>query len=158
VAGSTVKKVLVRRFDRENLTGFVNPFSYLQPLHAELLKTDGSLVLVPYTELKAVCFVRDFEATAEAGRVFLNRPKMDGLWVRMVMRDGETLDGILPNDLLAAGVAGFTFTPPEPDGNNQRIFVPREALRSIQVLGVVGSPLRAKRRKPAASADQPSLF
>jgi hypothetical protein len=31
MAGSTAKKVVVRRFDRETLTGFVNPFSYLQP-------------------------------------------------------------------------------------------------------------------------------
>jgi hypothetical protein len=159
VASSTVKKVIVRRFDRENLVGFVNPFSYLQPLHAELLKTEGSLVLVPYTELKSVCFVKDFEAEAEARRVFLTRPKMDGLWVRMVFRDDEVLDGVLPNDLLAGGVAGFTVTPPEPDTNNQKVFVPRQALKSIQVMGVVGSPLRAKRRKAPVSADQqPSLF
>lgn len=158
LASSTVKKVVMRRFERESLVGFVNPFSYLQPLHAELLKTEGSLVLVPYTELKSVSFVRDFESESEARRVFLTRPKMDGLWVRMVFRDGEVLDGVLPNDLLAGGVAGFTVTPPEPDGNNQKVFVPRQALRSIQVMGVVGSPLRVKRRKPAVSSDQPSLF
>ena len=157
MAGSTVKKVVVRRFERENLIGFVNPFSYLQPQTIELLTPSGSLVTLGYAEVKSVCFVKDFDAEEEARKIFLTRPKLAGLWVRMIFRDSEVLDGILPNDLLAWEAAGFTVTPPEPDANNQRVFVPREALRSIQVLGVVGSPLRVKRRK-APPADQPSLF
>jgi hypothetical protein len=156
VASSTAKKVVVRRFDRENLTGFVNSLSYLQPTAVELLKPDGTLVLLPYEEVKSVCFVKDFEAEAESRRVFMTRPKLEGLWVRMQLRDGEILDGILPNNLLVWDIAGFTVTPPEPDANNQRVFVPRPALKSIQVLGVVGSPLRAKRKK--AAPDQPTLF
>jgi hypothetical protein len=158
VSSSTTKKVIVRRFDRENLTGFINPFSYLQPQAIELLKPDGSLVQVPYEEVKSVCFVQDFEAEAESRRIFLTRPKLDGLWVRMSFRDGEVLDGILPNNLLAWDIAGYMVTPPESDANNQRVFVPRQALRSIQVLGVVGSPLRVKRKKTPPAADQPTLF
>ena len=75
-----------------------------------------------------------------------------------VVRDGEVMDGILPNNLLAWENGGYTITPPETDGNNQKIFVPREALRSMQVLGVVGSPLRGKKTKAAPAGDQPSLF
>ncbi len=147
----------MRRFDRENLAGFINPFSYLQPQSIELLTPNGSLLTLSYGEVKSVCFVRDFEAEVEQRRVFLNRPKLAGLWVRMVFRDSEIMDGILPNDLLAWEIAGFTVTPPEPDANNQKVFVPREALRSIEVLGVVGGSLGKKRRK-ATTADQPSLF
>jgi hypothetical protein len=158
VSSSTTKKVVVRRFDRENLSGFINPFSYLQPQAIELLKPDGSLVQLPYAEVKSVCFVRDFEAEEESRRVFLTRPKLEGVWVRMSFRDGEILDGILPNNLLAWDIAGYMVTPPESDANNQRVFVPRQALRNIQVLGVVGSPLRAKRRKGEPPADQPTLF
>src|SRR5205823_3659007 len=139
-------------------TGFVNPLSYLQPHKLELLTPDGSLALLPYDDVKSVCFVKDFEAEAESRRVFLTRPKLEGLWVRMVFRDGEVLEGILPNNLLAWEIEGFTVTPPEPDANNQRVFVPRSALKSIQVLGVVGSPLRVKRKKPAPAVDQPTLF
>jgi len=157
VAGSTAKKVVVRRFDRETLTGFVNPFSYLQPQAVELLRQDGSLALLPYREVRSVAFVKDFEAGAEPSRVFLNRPKQEGLWVRMVFLDGEVMDGILPNNLLTWEAAGITVTPPEPDSNNQKIFVPRDALRSVQVLGVVGSPLRTKRKK-APVENQPTLF
>jgi hypothetical protein len=76
----------------------------------------------------------------------------------MVFTDGEVLDGILPNNLLVWDFAGFTITPPEPDANVQRIFVPRQALGAIQVLGVVGSPLRGKRRKPVPKGEQPTLF
>jgi hypothetical protein len=158
VASSTAKKVIVRRFDRETLFGFVNQYSYLQPHNIELLTPEGALTLLPYDDVKSVCFVKDFEAEAESRRVFLTRPKMDGLWIRMVFRDGEVMDGVLPNNLLAWEFAGFTVTPPEPDANNQRVFVPRQALKSVQVLGVVGSPLRGKRRKAAPSADQPTLF
>jgi hypothetical protein len=158
VASSTAKKVIVRRFDRETLFGFVNQYSYLQPHNIELLTPEGALTLLPYDDVKSVCFVKDFEAEAESRRVFLTRPKMDGLWIRMVFRDGEVMDGVLPNNLLAWEFAGFTVTPPEPDANNQRVFVPRQALQSVQVLGVVGSPLRGKRRKAAPSADQPTLF
>jgi hypothetical protein len=103
--------------------------------------------------------VKDFEADAEPSRIFMTRPKLEGLWVRMMFRDGEVLDGILPNNLLAWDIAGFTVTPPEPDSNNQRVFVPRSALKNIQVLGVVGSPLRVKRKKSGEPAqDQGQLF
>jgi hypothetical protein len=158
LASSTAKKVIVRRFDRESVSGFVNQFSYLQPQAIELLRPDGAIALLPYREVRSVAFVKDFEEGSDQRRVFLTRPKLEGLWVRMVFRDGEVMDGILPNNLLAWEAAGFTVTPPEPDGNHQKVFVPREALRSIQILGVVGSPLRVKRAKPAPTSDQPSLF
>ena len=158
MASSTAKKVVVRRFDRESLSGFVNPFSYLQPTSIELLKPDGALVILPYEEVKSVAFVRDFDAGEEPSRIFMTRPKLEGLWVRMLFRDGELLDGVLPNNLLAWEIAGYTVTPPEPDSNNQRVFVPRAALKSIQVLGVVGSPLRVKKKKADAGQDQGTLF
>ena len=53
MASSTTKKVVVRRFDRENLSGFINAFSYLQPTAIEILKPDGTLVLLPYDEVKS---------------------------------------------------------------------------------------------------------
>src|SRR5438445_12899730 len=114
VASSTAKKVVVRRFDRENLTGFVNAFSYLQPHHIELLTPEGALLTLPYEEVKSVCFVRDFESETDAGRIFMTRPKLEGLWIRMAFRDGEVMDGILANNLLVWEAAGFTVTPPEP--------------------------------------------
>ena len=46
--------------------------------------------------------------------------------------------------------------PPDPGFQNQRVFVPKAALSEVQVLGVVGSPLR-KRKKPVP-AEQIEMF
>jgi len=150
LAGSTSKKVVIWRFEREQVTGFVNPRTYLLPAGVELLTQQGTVCVLPYTEVKAVCFVRDFAQTENgpSSRLFQARPKTEGLWVRMRFLDNELMDGLLPNNLLQLEPSGFTVVPPNPSSNNQRIFVPRSALREFHVLGVVGSPLRPRRRKP----------
>jgi len=146
------------------LTGFVNATTYQQPSGIELLNQDGGVLSVAYGEIKSVSFVKDFENAREPleARVFQTRPKMEGLWVRLKFRDGEVLDGVLPNNLLQLDRQGYTITPPEPYANNQKVFIPRDALISIQVVGVVGSPLRrsaAKPRvRPGVDGAQPGLF
>ena len=155
MAASTTKKVRITRFDREPVVGYVNPQTYLRGTGVELLTPDGSFATIPYQEVKAVCFVKDFEATEhlEERKTFQSRPKTDGLWVRVRFRDGEIMDGILSNNLLNLEPFGFTLTPPDPTSNNQRLFLPRAALSECQVLGVVGSPLRPRKRKPAAEGQ-----
>ena len=159
MAGSTVKKVMIRRFDREPLTGFVNPQSYLQPGGVELLSPTGTVAVIPYSDIKVVCFVRDFDSPEPAPerKVFNTRPKTDGLWVRMELRDGEVLDGVLSNNLLQVIPEGFTVTPPDASSNNQKLFVPRAALSQFKVLGVVGSPLTQRKPKPVPQ-EQIGLF
>ena len=159
MAGSTSKKVRINRFEREPLLGFVNPMTYLRPTGVELLTPDGNYSVVPYNEVKAVYFVKDFEPPDPANerKTFSTRPKMDGLWVRVKFRDGEVMDGILANNLLLIEAQGFTVVPPDPYSNNQRLFLPRAALTELQVLGVVGSPLRRPRPKPVPK-EQIGLF
>ena len=159
MAGSTSKKVRIARFDREPLLGYVNQQTYLRPSGVELLTPDGNYAVVPYDEVKTVQFVRDFEPPDPAAerKVFNSRPKMDGLWVRAKFRDGEVMDGILANNLLQTEPHGFTIVPPDPYSNNQRLFLPRAALTELQVLGVVGSPLRRRKVKPTPK-EQISLF
>ncbi len=159
MAGSTSKKVRINRFEREPLLGFVNPLTYLRPSGVELLTPDGNYAVVPYSEVKAVQFVKDFEPPDPAAerKVFSTRPKMDGLWVRVKFRDGEVMDGILANNLLLMESQGFTVVPPDPYSNNQRLFLPRAALAELQVLGVVGSPLRRRKPKPVPK-EQIGLF
>lgn len=156
---STNKKVLVARFDREPLSGFVNPQSYLLADGLELLTQGGSLSLIPYNEVKLVCFVRDFQQgePRKELRLFTTRPKMEGLWIRMRFRDGDAMDGVLANNLLQLDSNGFYVIPPDPGFQNQRIFVPKAALSAIQVLGVVGSPLRARKPKPPTK-EQLEMF
>ena len=159
MAGSTSKKVRISRFEREPLLGYVNPLTYLRPAGVELLTPDGNYSVVPYDEVKAVQFVKDFEPPDPGieRKVFSTRPKMDGLWVRVKFRDGEVMDGILANNLLLMESQGFTVVPPDPYSNNQRLFLPRKALTELQVLGVVGSPLRQRKPKPVPK-EQIGLF
>ena len=147
MAASTNKKVIVLRFDREALCGFVNPQTFLRSDGVELLSPSGSILTIQYEEIKYLCFVREFQTGKPVLRqAFYTRPKAAGLWVRMEFRDGDTLEGLLPNNLLLVEWAGFTVVPPDATGNTQKVFAPRAALEGIQVLGVVGSPLRASRR------------
>ena len=158
MAGSTTKKAVIRRFDRESLAGYINPLTYQQPNGIELLSAEGNVATVPYVEIKTVSFVREFGVGDETTRlVFNTRPKMEGLWISFQFRDGETMEGVMPNNLLPVDPHGFTVIPPDPYSNHQRVFIPRAALHSVQVLGVVGSPL--KKRKPKVPAkEQIGLF
>lgn len=146
----------MQRFDRETLPGFVNPSAFLTAHGVEILSTSGALAVLPYADVKSVFFVRDFTDNdpAAARRAFLSRPKLDGIWVRLSFRDGDSLEGLMPNNLLQFEPEGVQVIP--PDGA-QRVFVPRVALTSVQVLGVVGSPLRMGRKKPARK-EQIGLF
>ena len=74
-------------------------------------------------------------------------------------RDGEVLEGVMPNNLLN-DPGGVTIVPPDPSFQNQRIFVPREAASSVEVLGVIGSPLRkpAAKKRPLDADKQLEMF
>lgn len=156
---STTKKVIIQRFEKEPVSGFVNPSAWLSPAGLELLTVSGNIVRLPFSDVKTVCFVRDFDAAdlAREKRLYATRPKVEGLWVRMRFRDNEIMEGLLPNNLLTIEPYGFTLVPPDASVNNQRIFVPKAALAELQVLGVVGSPLR-KPKKKEVPEGQLSIF
>jgi hypothetical protein len=162
VAGTTNKKVLVARFDRETLRGFVQSPGGFEAQALELLTPGGALLKIPYSEIKAVCFVRDFELgeTWQEHRSFTARPKTAGLWLRLRFRGGDAIEGMAGNNLLLVEPSGFNIIPPDPTFHNQRIFVPRAALEEVQVLGVIGSPLRRPRtaKKTASEEDQLEMF
>ena len=157
MAASTTKKAIIRRFDKEPLAGYLNPISYQENGGVELLSAQGNVSKVPYEDIKSISFVREFDTRAEERRVFNTRPKMEGLWVSLQYRDGEVLEGVIPNNLLQVEPLGFTVIPPDPYSNQQRIFIPRVSLVSVEVLGVVGSPLK-KRKTKAAAKEQIPLF
>jgi len=124
----------------------------------ELLSDQGHASIVPYPDVKLVAFVREFEGPAEPERlVFQTRPKMAGLWVSLKFRDGTVLEGIIPNNLMLLEGSGFTVIPPDSFGNQQRVWAPPGSLRSVEVLGVVGSPLKKRKAKPSAK-EQIGLF
>jgi hypothetical protein len=155
---STHKKVVLVLTDKKPLRGYLNPVRLGQTEAIDLLTPEGEHMEVPLSRIRSVYFVREFSDEFEPERkAFLSRPKLDGLWVRLRFTDGETLEGVVPNDLLSLLDNGVQITPPDLNSSTDRIFVPRTALSELTVLGVVG----IARRKPAAAAaaaSQPRLF
>jgi hypothetical protein len=147
--------VIVELNDHKSFGGYLNPsrLGQLDPL--DLLTKDGAHEELPLAKIRSIYFVRDFEDDFEPERrAFLSRPKLDGLWLRLRFLDGQSLEGVVPNDLLSLLDNGIQITPPDLNSNTDRIFVPRSALTEVTVLGVVG----IARRKPASVAAQPTLF
>jgi len=154
---STHKKVIVVLADKRTVRGYLNPSRLGQSDPIDLLTPDGEHQAVPLERIRSIFFVREFSDDFEPERkAFLSRPKLDGLWVRLRFKDAETLEGVIPNDLLSLLDNGLQITPPDLNSGSDRIFVPRAALAEVTVLGVVG----IARRKPAspAVAAQPRLF
>ena len=154
---STHKKVIVVLADKRTVRGYLNPSRLGQSDPIDLLTPDGEHQAVPLERIRSIYFVREFSDDFEPERkAFLSRPKLDGLWVRLRFKDAETLEGVIPNDLLSVLDNGLQITPPDLNSGSDRIFVPRAALAEVTVLGVVG----IARRKPASAAlaAQPRLF
>src|SRR5262249_20565184 len=147
----THKKVIVELQDKKLVRGYVNPGRVGRGDDAiDLLTQDGAHQELPVAKVRAVYFVRDLEEDIELERKsFLSRPKLDGLWVKLRFQDGDTLEGVIPNDLLGFLDNGVQITPPDFNANADRIYVPRAALTEMRVLGVVG----IARRKPAAAGE-----
>jgi len=149
--------VVVALVDRKTLRGYLNPTHLGRADPIDLLTPDGEHEQIPLAKVRAIYFVREFSNDYEPERkAFLSRPKLDGLWVRLRFNDSETLEGVVPNDLLSLLDNGLQITPPDLNSTTDRIFVPRSALSEVTVLGVVG----IARRKPPAPpvAAQPRLF
>lgn len=159
MSGSTAKKVLVDRYDRSQVGGFVQSQAFVQGGELELLSVDGNVMRLPLSQVKSVSFVRELEGPSiwQERREFLARPKAPGLWVELRFRDGARLEGVAPNDLLLLDGSGVMLTPPDPAGNTQRVFAPRQALAGAAVLGVVGGA-RRRAQKAREEPGQIRLF
>jgi hypothetical protein len=159
VPASTRKKVVVLLLDRGHRKGYLNPATLARAETIDLLTPDGEQVSVPMPTVKSVYFVREFAETFQPERkVFLSRPKLDGLWVRLRFRDEDVMEGIVANDLLDLLDNAVQLTPPDLHGNTLRLFIPRSALAEMKVLGVVGAARRTPRAAGAAASSQSKLF
>jgi hypothetical protein len=154
---STHKKVIVRKLDRDSLTGYVAGSNFVSDDKLELLTQSGKVIFIDLREVKGVYFVRDFGDTESLGRkTFTTRPRSEGLWIRIEFVDNDVLEGLMPNDLTLLTGEGYLIIPPDTRSNTQRIFVPRAAVSSFTVLSVIGGAVR--RRKEAKDTGQVPMF
>ena len=153
---STVKRVVLYRFDRQPVEGIVNPGGYLLEDRIELITLSGNLLNTAYREAKALCFVSESgnpDLFAEHP-FFERRPKAPGLWTRFTFRDGDRLDGILSHNLIEWPQAGYFITPPRAGATRQRVFIPRAAVMGTELRGVVGRSALATRSTQSLEVDQ----
>ena len=153
---SLQKKVILRLFAGDVLHGYLPSSGFVQQGEVSYLNLQGRLTAVPLSHVKLICYVRDFNLTDQRNperlqrKNFLSRPRAEGLWVRIVFReDADVLEGIASGDTsLTDGFvqdAGIYLIPPDARTNTQRVYVPRAAMESFEVLAAI-----ALRRKPGA--------
>jgi hypothetical protein len=151
---STHKKVIVRKIDRDSVSGYVSQAEFVRDGKLELLNTAGTVIAMDLREIKGVYFVREFgDSESLTRKTFTSRPRSEGLWVRLRFKDSEILEGLMSADLAQTTAEGFLVNPPDQRSNTQRIFVPRTALESLTVLAVIGASRR--KRQPQDQMQVP---
>lgn len=154
------KPVIVRKFSRDWVAGYADAGFGGDPARLELLDQGGKVVTIDWETVKWVCFVRDFAPGEQANperllqKKFTVRPRTAGLWLRLTLTDGDELEGLAANDRSLIDGAGLLLTPPDMRSNTQRIFVPRGAVASLEVVSLIGASVRRRGK----TAPQPELF
>ena len=98
----------------------------------------GEILSLPLMSLKALFFVKSFHGKGlyKEIKFFEGHPTIEGLWVRMKFRDEECTEGVVRNSHQFLVDPGFLLKPPDPESNNQIVYVVKRALIEFQVLGV----------------------
>lgn len=161
------KKVIVRRFNLDWIPGYLQPSAFIRGSGAEarldLLDLSGRVLELPLHEIKMASFVRDFNPNDQnperlLRKTFVARPRTEGLWLRLVFRDNDQLEGLAANDLSLFESEGLLLTPPDTRSNTQRIYVPRSALVELQVVAAIGGASRRKAVPATQDSMQEDLF
>jgi hypothetical protein len=100
--------------------------------------SNGRKQVVSLAGLKALFFVKSFEGNSQYAEIkfFSVEPKVEGLWVHLTFGDGEKIEGIVHNSLPFVVEDGFLMKPPDPNSNNQAVYVLKESLTQFRVVGV----------------------
>jgi len=163
---SVRKPVIVRKFSRDWSAGYAGAsFSPDMP-ELEILDLSGKVLRIGWDQVKWVCYVRDFPSTASdqanperlLHKRFTVRPRTSGLWLRMTLTDGEELEGLAANDRSLIDGSGLLLTPPDTRSNTQRIFIPRQAIQTLEVVSLIGAAARKKAEAAGLRTEQPDLF
>ncbi len=163
---SARKPVIVRKFSRDWCAGYAGADFGQQKTELEFLDPGGKVVRIGWEQVKWICYVRDFPAgqadQSNPERLlrkrFSSRPRTAGLWLRVTLSDGDELEGLAANDRSLVDGAGLLLTPPDTRSNTQRIYVPRQAIQSLEVVSLIGATERKRVEAARPADDQPGLF
>ena len=160
------KPVIVRKFTRDWYAGYARPNFGQDAAELEILDLSGKVLQMSWQAVKWVCYVRDFPVSPAdqtnperlTHKRFAVRPRAAGLWLRMTLTDGDELEGLAANDRSLVDGAGLLLTPPDMRSNTQRIYVPRLAIQTLEVLSLIGAPSRKRPSDLGRAEEQPELF
>lgn len=168
---SAQKKVVVRQTGGRLAWGYLPQSGFVREGRVELIEVDARAKLLDLSEIETIAYVRDFNLDDEVEpermgrRSFPARPRGEGLWVRVTFREVAALEGLVSFDVgfidRLLEDQGVFLVPPDGRGNTLRVFVPRAAMRGLEVLGWVTSPTKKLAEKAAremAKAMQGGLF
>lgn len=154
------KKVIVRKLDRDWVSGYLPPADFVSQGELGVLGLDGKVTSVRLCDVKWICYVRDFSSgdlehpERLLAKTFARRPRSQGLWLRARLKDDDLIEGLAQNDSSLLDGNGLFLVPPDSRSNTQRIFLPRFAIKELEVLAVI----RAGMAKKPAMPVQESLF
>jgi hypothetical protein len=157
---SVRKPVIVRKFSRDWCAGYASAGLGQDGAELEVLDPAGKVLRIAWDQVKWVCYVRDLPSPTTdqtnperlMHKRFSVRPRTAGLWLRMTLMDGDELEGLAANDLSLVQSAGLLLTPPDTRSNTQRIYVPRQAIQSLEVVSLIG--VVGRRRAEAAAREK----
>ncbi len=160
------KPVIVRKFSRDWVAGYAGSGFAQDAPALEILDPAGKVLTIGWDAVKWVCYVRDLPASpsdqANPERLlrkrFAVRPRTAGLWLRMTLTDGDELEGLAANDRTLVEGAGLLLTPPDTRSNTQRIYLPRQAIQTLEVVSLIGAGGRRRGTPAVPSEGQPDLF
>ena len=119
--------------------GLVATVPITLPKHISIEDADtGRKHAVALSGLKALFFVKSFEGNPQYAEIkfFNGEPKIEGLWVHLTFADNEKTEGILHNSIAFLTESGFLMKPPDPNSNNQAVYVLKDSLIHFRVVGV----------------------
>lgn len=157
------KKAIFRKFSRDWLAGYLPASGFAHEGRLEMLDLDGKVIELAINDLKWICYVRDFNSgelnnpERLVRKTFAGRPRGEGLFVRVRLKDGDLVEGLAGNDATLVSSDGIFLTPPDLRSNTQRIWIPKTSLEELDVVAVIG----AAKKKPQAEAEvvaQEKLF
>lgn len=161
---SSRKKIIVRKFSRDWVAGYLSADGFVSGSAVELLGLDGKVLALEIEQIKWVCFVRDFNSGEVANperllrKTFAGRPRTAGLFLRAKLTDGDLIEGVAANDLSLISSEGVFLTPPDTRSNTQRLWIPAASVAELEVVAVVGGGVKTKPAAAVADEAQEKLF
>ncbi|HTW47961.1 MAG TPA: hypothetical protein VMD92_08430 [Acidobacteriaceae bacterium] len=154
---SSRKKAIFRKFSRDWLAGYLPAEEFAHAGLIEMLDLDGKVVQLLVDDLKWVCYVRDFNSgeinnpERLVRKTFSGRPRGEGLFVRVRLKDGDLIEGLAGNDVSLVASDGLFLTPPDLRSNTQRLWLPRRSIEELEVVAVIGG---AKKKAVAPTEEE----